>query len=73
MGVEHVYINNNISELKKEVENKLSVVATDILEFKLDEDSKQVAVMVARSITKNLANVLSAPNANLNLWPLRGG
>ena len=68
-----MYINNNISELKKEVENKLSVVATDILEFKLDEDSKQVAVMVARSIAKNLANVLSAPNANLNLWPLRGG
>ena len=39
----------------KEVEKKLSVVATEILEYELDEDSKQVAVLLASYITKNFS------------------
>ena len=56
------YINNNISDIVKEVKNKLNVVIKEILET---EDSKQVAVMVAGYIAKKLTHVLSAPNIKL--------
>ena len=59
------YINNNISDIVKEVKNKLNVVIKEILETELHEDSKQVAVMVAGYIAKKLTHVLSAPNIKL--------
>ena len=59
------YINNNISDIVKEVENKLNAVTKEILKSELHEDSKQVAVMVAGFISKTLVHVLSASNTKL--------
>ena len=51
----------------KKVENKFCLNFS----YKLDEDCKDVAVMVAGYIAKNLVDVLSAPNANLKLLKLK--
>ena len=59
------YINNNISDIVKEVENKLNAVTKEILKSELHEDSKQVAVMLAGYIAKTLVHVLSASNTKL--------
>ena len=42
----------SVNLLKKQ---KISVVATEILESELDEDNKEVAVMVADDIAKTLS------------------
>lgn len=42
----------SVNLLKKQ---KISVVTTEILESELDEDNKQVAVMVADDIAKTLS------------------
>ena len=47
-----MHINDNVSDIMKEVEKELSAVAKEILEPELDEDSKQGAVMVAGYIVK---------------------
>lgn len=47
-----MHINDNVSDIMKEVEKELSAVAKEIVEPELDEDSKQGAVMVAGYIVK---------------------
>ena len=70
-----MHINDNVSDIMKEVEKELSAVAKEILEPELDEDSKQGAVMVAGYIVKKkkLAHILSTPNTNITLWILKVG
>lgn len=69
-----MHINDNVSDIMKEVEKELSAVVKEILEPELDEDSKQGAVMVAGYIVKKkLAHILSTPNTNITLWILKVG
>ena len=51
----------------KKVANKLSVVATEILECKLDKDNKQVAVVVADYIAKKLSKRSKCSECQLKL------